>query len=149
MVPTTGLEPVRCYPLEPESSASANSATWALSSNRTMFALRRFFCQSKAVQRSASSISRPFALASTLLALVNIWAHHSSANVLSASARFEDPARRLARSAGTLAGEKFHEQLAGKGAGAPGFMGRNCIPSARFTGGVFATRQPLPLRGPA
>ena len=29
MVPTTGLEPVRCYPLEPESSASANSATWA------------------------------------------------------------------------------------------------------------------------
>ena len=30
MVPTTGLEPVRCYSLEPESSASANSATWAL-----------------------------------------------------------------------------------------------------------------------
>ena len=29
MVPTTGLEPVRCYSLEPESSASANSATWA------------------------------------------------------------------------------------------------------------------------
>src|ERR1019366_1608882 len=29
LVPTTGLEPVRCYPLEPESSASANSATWA------------------------------------------------------------------------------------------------------------------------
>ena len=39
MVPTTGLEPVRCYSLEPESSASANSATWALrqfkSSKRT------------------------------------------------------------------------------------------------------------------
>ena len=29
MVPTTGLEPVRCYSLEPESSASANSATRA------------------------------------------------------------------------------------------------------------------------
>ncbi len=29
MVPATGLEPVRCYSLEPESSASANSATWA------------------------------------------------------------------------------------------------------------------------
>ena len=29
LVPTTGLEPVRCYSLEPESSASANSATWA------------------------------------------------------------------------------------------------------------------------
>lgn len=29
MVPTTGLEPVRYYSLEPESSASANSATWA------------------------------------------------------------------------------------------------------------------------
>ncbi len=29
VVPTTGLEPVRCYSLEPESSASANSATWA------------------------------------------------------------------------------------------------------------------------
>ena len=30
LVPTTGLEPVRCYSLEPESSASANSATWAM-----------------------------------------------------------------------------------------------------------------------
>ena len=30
VVPTTGLEPVRCYSLEPESSASANSATRAL-----------------------------------------------------------------------------------------------------------------------
>ena len=29
VVPATGLEPVRCYPLEPESSASANSATRA------------------------------------------------------------------------------------------------------------------------
>ena len=29
MVPATGLEPVRCYSLEPESSASANSATRA------------------------------------------------------------------------------------------------------------------------
>ncbi len=60
-----------------------------------MFALRRFFCQSKAVQRSASPISRPFALASTLFALVNICAHHSSADALSASARFADPAGRL------------------------------------------------------
>src|SRR6266850_2128957 len=32
MVPATGLEPVRCYSLEPESSASANSATRATSS---------------------------------------------------------------------------------------------------------------------
>ena len=30
VVPATGLEPVRCYSLEPESSASANSATRAL-----------------------------------------------------------------------------------------------------------------------
>ncbi len=30
LVPATGLEPVRCYSLEPESSASANSATRAL-----------------------------------------------------------------------------------------------------------------------
>src|SRR5256885_6769106 len=30
MVPATGLEPVQCYLLEPESSASANSATRAL-----------------------------------------------------------------------------------------------------------------------
>ena len=29
MVPATGLEPVQCYLLEPESSASANSATRA------------------------------------------------------------------------------------------------------------------------
>lgn len=29
VVPATGLEPVRCYSLEPESSASANSATTA------------------------------------------------------------------------------------------------------------------------
>ena len=29
LVPATGLEPVRCYSLEPESSASANSATRA------------------------------------------------------------------------------------------------------------------------
>ena len=29
MVPGTGLEPARCYSLEPESSASANSATGA------------------------------------------------------------------------------------------------------------------------
>ena len=30
VVPATGLEPVQCYLLEPESSASANSATRAL-----------------------------------------------------------------------------------------------------------------------
>ena len=30
VVPATGLEPVRCYSLEPESSASANSATRAI-----------------------------------------------------------------------------------------------------------------------
>jgi hypothetical protein len=29
VVPATGLEPVQCYLLEPESSASANSATRA------------------------------------------------------------------------------------------------------------------------
>ena len=28
-VPRTGFEPARCYPLPPQSSASANSATWA------------------------------------------------------------------------------------------------------------------------
>jgi hypothetical protein len=47
------------------------------------------------VQRSASPISRLFALASTFRALVNICAHHSSANVLSARARFEDSVARL------------------------------------------------------
>jgi len=36
MVPTTGLEPVRCYSLEPESSASANSATWANLTNNNL-----------------------------------------------------------------------------------------------------------------
>ncbi len=34
VVPATGLEPVRCYSLEPESSASANSATRALPSQK-------------------------------------------------------------------------------------------------------------------
>ena len=34
VVPATGLEPVRCYSLEPESSASANSATRALKESR-------------------------------------------------------------------------------------------------------------------
>jgi hypothetical protein len=34
MVPATGLEPVRCYSLEPESSASANSATRAAGEGR-------------------------------------------------------------------------------------------------------------------
>jgi hypothetical protein len=57
-----------------------------------MFALRHFLCQSKAVKRSASPVSRPFALASTLFALVNICAYHSSADLPSASTRFEDSA---------------------------------------------------------
>src|SRR5688572_5217443 len=34
VVPATGLEPVRCYSLEPESSASANSATRATALNK-------------------------------------------------------------------------------------------------------------------
>src|ERR1043166_3246640 len=64
-----------------------------VSSNRTMFALPCLFCQSKAVKRSASPLSRRFALASTLCALVNIWAHHSSADAPSAKARFENSPR--------------------------------------------------------
>ena len=44
MVPTTGLEPVRCYSLEPESSASANSATWA-TDYRRLARLRICFVQ--------------------------------------------------------------------------------------------------------
>ena len=38
MVPATGLEPVRCYSLEPESSASANSATRAQPSGQFNYA---------------------------------------------------------------------------------------------------------------
>ena len=37
MVPATGLEPVRCYSLEPESSASANSATRAYLKGSSLF----------------------------------------------------------------------------------------------------------------
>src|ERR1051325_3677637 len=36
MVPATGIEPVRCYSLEPESSASANSATRANTNFQTV-----------------------------------------------------------------------------------------------------------------
>src|SRR6266480_6742150 len=32
VLPRTGFEPARCYSLPPQSSASANSATWALGS---------------------------------------------------------------------------------------------------------------------
>jgi hypothetical protein len=46
MVPTTGLEPVRCYSLEPESSASANSATWAtcITTIHRFYSLRYLLC---------------------------------------------------------------------------------------------------------
>ncbi len=75
-----------------------------------MFALRHFFCQSKAVKRSASPISRQFALASTFFALVNICAHHSKAAAMSASARFEDSVARLpvARLAELRVGQAGH-----------------------------------------
>jgi hypothetical protein len=42
VVPATGLEPVRCYSLEPESSASANSATRAQGDEPKRFRARRF-----------------------------------------------------------------------------------------------------------
>ena len=50
LVPTTGLEPVRCYSLEPESSASANSATWAL---------RQFKSSGRMIRHAAAYLAPP------------------------------------------------------------------------------------------
>ena len=66
LVPTTGLEPVRCYSLEPESSASANSATWAFAGSLTAATLVR---ASKSIsqppcQAQADSCSAAFPVAS-------------------------------------------------------------------------------------
>jgi hypothetical protein len=41
MVPGRGLEPPRCYPLVPETSASTNSATRAGEEGRAMYARGR------------------------------------------------------------------------------------------------------------
>ena len=62
--------------------------------NPARFALRHFFCQSKAVKRRAFPTRRQFALVGTLC-LVNICANHSTAEILRTSARHEDSGARL------------------------------------------------------
>ena len=55
MVPATGLEPVRCYSLEPESSASANSATRALEHGAAGYfftSVGRIYARHKSAEKS-------------------------------------------------------------------------------------------------
>jgi hypothetical protein len=62
MVPATGLEPVQCYLLEPESSASANSATRALSVIRHLQCVSdgNYYARTEANGKSISDLT-PYA----------------------------------------------------------------------------------------